>query len=410
MPKPKKNESKQDYLKRCTAYEVEQGSTAKKAYAKCNIIWDEEKMSLSGLSLSSRPGMNLNIAPELLEKKGKAKPEFFITAYTGAIIDSWWRQIVLDIKGIETKEKIPVLREHMRDRVVGFGDAWKEKHFYISGEFSESTDDAKEVLALAKEGYPWQASVGVWAEEVEVLKDEKTKAKVNGKEVTGPMEIWRKSKVGEVSFVSLGADDNTAAITMSDKRNDVHLLPMLPTDKALTSENSNMINFGSTEKKTTKEEPMEITKELLMSDYPDLLAEIELAAEKKGREEGIAQERVRVVEILNSEGDLKIITTCVEEGTPSHEVWKQLFEAEKAVKATALEDLEASASASAGQEEDLTQTITKKDTSPPDVRLAKRSKEIMEEKQISIEEATQLALEADPKLAQEYSATFGVPE
>ena len=37
------------------------------------------------------------------------------------------------------------------------------------------------------------------------------KAKANGRELTGPLYISRKSTLGEVSFVALGADDDTSA-------------------------------------------------------------------------------------------------------------------------------------------------------------------------------------------------------
>src|SRR5690606_32537707 len=56
----------------------------------------------------------------------------------------------------------------------------------------------------------WQMSIGASIEKVVFLEEGET-ASVNGRRVSGPAYIVRQSTLNEVSFVALGADDNTSA-------------------------------------------------------------------------------------------------------------------------------------------------------------------------------------------------------
>lgn len=331
MPKPKKKEGKQDFLKRCTNDLTTEGKPAKEAYAACNGIWDQERKQRSALSLT--------LSPEIKAAEKGTKRAFYITAYTGKKLATWGGDLIIDIAGIQTKEKLPILREHARDRVVGFGAAWSKEHFYISGKFSENTPDGREVLALADEGYPWQASISVRALKVEELKDEKTRAKVNGQEVTGPLEIWRESKVGEVSFVSLGADDDTAAITMSDDKFDVELSISEPDETAGTKE---------------EEETMPITLKELKEKHPELYTEVfdmgakSIDLEKVKAEtmtdamaQGAEQERARIQSVRGQSipGHEALIETLMFDGkTTGPEAAVLVLKAEKTARAKVLKD------------------------------------------------------------------------
>ena len=148
--------------------------------------------------------------------EGVKKRGFAVLAYTGAPVGTLFGRMVIDLSGMTAAERFPVLREHERDRIVGVAESWSlsDEGFALEGFFSAETDDAREVLRLADEGYPWQASIGVWATEIETLKRGE-KAVCNGVEYQGPIEIWRGSNVREVSFVTLGADANTSAAVFS---------------------------------------------------------------------------------------------------------------------------------------------------------------------------------------------------
>ena len=136
---------------------------------------------------------------------------FELLAYTGRVLETRLGSLVFDIAGMQTKSKMPILREHKRDRVVGYGKARNDgRNLYIDGDFSKSSPDGREVLDLAIEGFPWQASVGIWPRKKRRLSNG-TSATINGRNITGPAEIWEESDVGEVSFVSVAADPGTSA-------------------------------------------------------------------------------------------------------------------------------------------------------------------------------------------------------
>jgi len=373
MPKPKKNESKQDFLKRCTAEVMDEGKDSKHAYSACNAYWDHAK--------SQRSALNMTSSPEIAEfKDGDRTREFLITGYTGARVNSWFGDIVVDISGIQTKEKMPILREHARDRVVGYGDAWKEDNFYISGQFSKSTADAKEVLALAEEGYPWQASISVRPTKVERLEDEKTKSIVNGREESGPLEIWRESKVGEVSFVSLGADDNTAAISMSEEKYVVETLSCLPD---LSWDNNN------NQEKT--EEDMEITLDLIKQENPELLVEIELAAEAEGVKKGavLELERIKSVQEQTIPGHEKLIQTLMFDGkTSGPEAAVKVLAAEKKLRTDTLEQ----------HQGDAPDALPDPSTDTGDITA--------HDKDLPVEERAKANWEKDPKIRKEFDGDY----
>ncbi len=69
---------------------------------------------------------------------------------------------------------------------------------------------AQEVIATSENGFPWQASLGANADKVVFIPEGKT-ATANSREFKGPVYIARRSTLGEVSFVALGADDDTEA-------------------------------------------------------------------------------------------------------------------------------------------------------------------------------------------------------
>jgi hypothetical protein len=330
MPKPNKGESKQDYLKRCTDQLTgQEGKTADQAFAMCNGMWDSAKNTRSALSLSAP----LNL--EAPDGNGKAKL-FLITAYSGKLLDlGWYGKLIIDLKGIKAEPKMPVLREHLRDRVVGFSKkAWvQEGNFLISGQFSQRTADAQEVLSLGEEGFPWQASVGIWPLKVKVLDSDKETAKVNGQDISGPAEIWSESVVREVSFVSLGADENTAAIVLSrDTEVPVEI-----------------------ERATKKQEDviMPISLAQMEQEAPELLIQIREQARTEGVTAGLLDgaqaERDRVMKILRADGDRALTLEVVEQGETVEDALGKLFQAEKLSRAQELERLKAAAPGSMGQ-------------------------------------------------------------
>jgi len=143
---------------------------------------------------------------------------FKMTAMTGKPFKHpFWGNFALDLETLEFKDSIPTLREHLRERVVGFTnsvDVSPRKGIKVEGVFSQSTQDGAEVEATLKEGFPWEASVAVPPKRIEFVEDGH-EVKVNGHKLRGPGTIFRDAALREVSFVSLGADPGTKVASFS---------------------------------------------------------------------------------------------------------------------------------------------------------------------------------------------------
>jgi hypothetical protein len=263
--------------------------------------------------------------------EGKLKTEFDITAYTGAVVDRWRGKLAIDVEGIKAKAKMPIFREHVREAIVGYSMANRKESgkFMVSGKFSSVTDAAKEVQALAGDGFPWQASIGVKPLKIMAL-EQGASAEVNGQDLEGPAEIWLESEVFETSFVALGADDNTQVACFSQV-------------------NETPAPAGNTQR---KEQDMKITLSLLESEAPELLAQIRKDAadeafkqgEEAGRAAGAADElaRIKGVSEQSMAGHDELIAKLMFDGkTTGPEAAVQVLAAEKKVKETALENLAA---------------------------------------------------------------------
>lgn len=140
-------------------------------------------------------------------------PTIQMNAYNGGAMDvGWGLPVVVDMKGLDVKGfSRPLLKDHDMGQIVGHTTkvAKGASALDVEGVVSGSGDAAREVVANAKNGFPWQASVGVVSLNHEYVKEGST-AKANGQEFTGPIYIVRKGVLVEVSVVALGADSTTS--------------------------------------------------------------------------------------------------------------------------------------------------------------------------------------------------------
>jgi len=144
---------------------------------------------------------------------------FKMLAYTGGTLNLmfWPYPVIIDLTGLKIKGKSqPILRDHDYQLIVGHSDNVEvgTARVRVEGVMSGVSDSAAEVIATSANGFPWQASVGCSVAppygQVAFV-DEGAKVTVNGKSFTGPCYVARKSMLKEISFVALGADDNTIA-------------------------------------------------------------------------------------------------------------------------------------------------------------------------------------------------------
>ena len=146
---------------------------------------------------------------------GKTLRRFTMTAYTGGALQllGWRYPVVVDLAGLRVPKKSrPILKDHNLSQIVGHTDeiGVTQNAIEVAGVISGTGGTAQEIIATSENGFPWQASLGATADKVVFITEGRT-ASANGREFTGPVYIARKSTLGEISFVALGADDDTYA-------------------------------------------------------------------------------------------------------------------------------------------------------------------------------------------------------
>ena len=140
-------------------------------------------------------------------------PRFSMVAYTGGPmrVAGWRYPVVVDLAGLAIPRQNAPIRESHGAR-IGHAESIRVEggQLVAAGVISCTGQVAREVVADAKNGFPWQASIGASVEQFEFIKENQS-VLVNGRDFTGPVNVVRKATLGEISFVDLGADGNTSA-------------------------------------------------------------------------------------------------------------------------------------------------------------------------------------------------------
>lgn len=155
-----------------------------------------------------------------IEAAGRV-PTFSMVAYTGGPmrLAGFQDPVVVDLTGVRAAaESVAILRDHQPSHPLGHGSIEvRDGRIIASGELSVPSEDREQVVAAAKAGFPWQASIGA-----RVLRAERyrrgQRVTVNGRAFGGPVIVARRVEIREISVLALGADQNTktriaAAIT-----------------------------------------------------------------------------------------------------------------------------------------------------------------------------------------------------
>ena len=140
---------------------------------------------------------------------------FGMVAYTGGTmrLAGWSHPVVVDLAGMRVSAKSrPILKDHNPSLIVGHTESVRVEgsQLLVGGVVSGAGAVAREIVESSLSGFPWQASIGASAEQVEAVPKGRS-AQANGRTFEGPVQIVRRSRLGEVSFVALGADDDTSA-------------------------------------------------------------------------------------------------------------------------------------------------------------------------------------------------------
>lgn len=145
---------------------------------------------------------------------GEASPlkRFSMLAYTGAKMRFFGLSYILDLTGINAGKSRPIFLNHDSSVILGHTDKIQvdDSGLVVEGVLSGAASITQPIIESAANGFPWQASIGAMPTKIEKV-TEGQEAKVNGQTVKGPLIIVRAADLKEISFVPLGADDNTSA-------------------------------------------------------------------------------------------------------------------------------------------------------------------------------------------------------
>jgi hypothetical protein len=222
MPLPTRNvdEPQKEFIDRCMADPVMVREFPDVAQRR-SVCERQAKLRAEGvLNLVSEPGaITIEATAEgTVEGQDAEKPRlprFSMVAYTGGPmrIGGWRYPVVVDLAGMSIpSQNRPIRFGHDMQSGVGHTDVIQIDNgkLLASGMVSRDTAAAREIVISARNGFPWQASIGAGVEEFEFVKPDQ-KVLVNGREFLGPLNVVRRSTLGEISFVDLGADGQTTA-------------------------------------------------------------------------------------------------------------------------------------------------------------------------------------------------------
>ncbi|HMQ17483.1 MAG TPA: hypothetical protein PKC49_16085, partial [Phycisphaerae bacterium] len=161
-----------------------------------------------------------------VEGDAPAIPRFTMLAYTGEpmAVEGWRHPVVVDLEGLSIpSQRRPVRFGHSMYAGVGHTEriVVEAGRLVAEGIVSRDTAIAREVVSSGKRGFPWQASIGAQVAQAEFIRAGKS-ITVNAKTFEGPLYVARRTVLGEISFVDLGADTNTTAtIAAQQQESDV---------------------------------------------------------------------------------------------------------------------------------------------------------------------------------------------
>ena len=149
------------------------------------------------------------------ESKDGTLAKFKILANAGSRMSFWDGDLVIDLAGEITQKDaraIPILYGHDWDAQLGHATVSRadERGLWLEGVVSVPSKRAQEWIQSAKNGFPWQASLGFVVERgTAVGKNEEIE--VNGRVEKGELTVANKINIWECSVVTFGADDKTQA-------------------------------------------------------------------------------------------------------------------------------------------------------------------------------------------------------
>ncbi len=149
----------------------------------------------------------------------QARRRFEMVAYSGGelLLPGWKNAAVIDLSGLDTQDqRRPIILNHDKTPagIVGASTSIENTgaELLVAGDVMTNLPAGRFVSNTASDGFPWQASVGSLMENGDIEPvPSGASVVVNGQKFTGPIDVVRRGRLREVSFVVLGADSKTSA-------------------------------------------------------------------------------------------------------------------------------------------------------------------------------------------------------
>lgn len=155
-------------------------------------------------------GITLSIARLSVDERRKMRG----VAYAGGVLSYYGDNIAIDLDSLQFNgRQIPLLHNHDRDRVVGYGHLMREGNALIVEGEMLNNDHASEITSAADEGLEWQMSVHI---ESSRTLTRNAGDVVNGQAITvDDVTVLADGVIREVSFTPTGVDADTSARILS---------------------------------------------------------------------------------------------------------------------------------------------------------------------------------------------------
>ena len=115
--------------------------------------------------------LTFETVPLELKAEAAGKKRFEILGYNGGAmrLPGYYYPVVVELKGVRTVNRTPLLRSHNSERIVGHVEnvLVTANGIRFQGVISGVCPDTDEVLAASQNGFPWQASIGAMPERME---------------------------------------------------------------------------------------------------------------------------------------------------------------------------------------------------------------------------------------------------
>ncbi len=161
------------------------------------------------------------VAPLDIQAAGdkKGPPTFSLVAYSGEPmkVAGFIDPVIIDLQGATFDRNVtPVIQDHDTTKRIGHTTAQRidQSGIHASGLVSSTSPEAQSFTQDAKNGFPFQVSVGAAVKDLSFVADGQT-ATINGKSYEGPLIVATKTVIRELSVTVLGADNQTSAIVAS---------------------------------------------------------------------------------------------------------------------------------------------------------------------------------------------------